>query len=149
MENFILVLHVIVASVMTFFILMQQGKGADAGASFGAGGSQTVFGSAGSASFLTKLTAGLALVFFVTSLTLAIYAKKHVDGSLVLPAVTQKAPVKPANSDIPTATTPAAPVEAVKAPVATPVAPVAPTNNDIPATSAPVEASNPPVNPVK
>ncbi len=109
MENFILVLHVIVATVMTFFILMQQGKGADAGASFGAGGSQTVFGSAGSASFLTKLTAGLALVFFVTSLTLAVYAKQRVSGSL-LPALTQKAPAKPANSDIPASAPPALPL---------------------------------------
>ncbi len=146
MENFILVLHVIVATVMTFFILMQQGKGADAGASFGAGGSQTVFGSAGSASFLTKLTAGLALVFFVTSLTLAVYAKQRVSGSL-LPALTQKAPAKPANSDIP-ASAPPAPAATVSA-AATP-APVAPvSNNDIPASSSPVEASNPATNPVE
>ncbi len=146
MENFILVLHVIVATVMTFFILMQQGKGADAGASFGAGGSQTVFGSAGSASFLTKLTAGLALVFFVTSLTLAVYAKQHVSGPL-LPALTQKAPAKPANSDIPAS---AAPAPAVTAPVTATPAPVAPvSNNDIPASSSPAEASNPAPNPVK
>jgi preprotein translocase subunit SecG len=64
MENFILVLHVIIASVMTFFILMQQGKGAEAGASFGAGGSQTVFGSAGSASFLTKANSRLGIYIF-------------------------------------------------------------------------------------
>ena len=146
MENFILVLHVIVASVMTFFILMHQGKGADAGASFGAGGSQTVFGSAGSASFLTKLTAGLALVFFVTSLTLAVYAKQRVSGSL-LPAITQKVPAKPANSDIPAS---AAPAPAATAPAAATPAPVTPaSNNDIPASSSSAEASNPATNPVE
>ncbi len=145
MENFILVLHVIVASVMTFFILMQQGKGADAGASFGAGGSQTVFGSAGSASFLTKLTAGLALVFFVTSLALAVYAKQRVSGGLV-PAITQKLPAKPTNTDIPASATPA-PVSAPAVPAPPIAAPVS--NSDIPASSTPAEASNPVPNPVK
>lgn len=145
MENFILVLHVIVASVMTFFILMQQGKGADAGASFGAGGSQTVFGSAGSASFLTKLTAGLALVFFVTSLTLAVYAKQHVSGGLI-PAVAPKTPTKPVNSDIPVSAAPVA-AKAVESTAPTPA--VQANNSDIPASSSPAEASNPAPNPVK
>ena len=71
MESFVLVVHVIIASVMIIFILMQQGKGAEAGASFGGGGSQTVFGSAGSASFLTKLTAGL-IVFLLPSMACCI-----------------------------------------------------------------------------
>ena len=69
MENFILVVHVLIAIAMTGFILLQQGKGAEMGASFGAGSSQTVFGSAGSAGFLTKATAVLALIFFATSIT--------------------------------------------------------------------------------
>jgi preprotein translocase subunit SecG len=137
METFVLVLHVLIATVMTFFILMQQGKGADAGASFGAGGSQTVFGSAGSASFLTKLTAGLALVFFATSMILAVYAKQHVSGAAILPGLNVKAPVKPANTDIP------APAPAVQA------AASAPANADIPAASSPATPSNPPANPVK
>lgn len=147
METFVLVLHVLVASIMTFFILMQQGKGADAGASFGAGGSQTVFGSAGSASFLTKLTAGFALVFFATSMILAIYAKQHVSGSLIVPAAVQKAPVKPTNSDIPVTATPAA----APAPAATPAAavPAPAAATDIPPTSSSTGTSNPTPNPVK
>ncbi len=138
MESFVLVLHVLVASIMTFFILMQQGKGADAGASFGAGGSQTVFGSAGSASFLTKLTAALALVFFATSMILAIYAKKHVSGAIIAPVV-EKAPVKPANTDIPVAATP----------VVAPAPAAAPSSADIPPVSSTTGTSNPASNPVK
>ncbi|MFZ5560336.1 MAG: preprotein translocase subunit SecG [Pseudomonadota bacterium] len=86
MESFVLVVHVLVAVAMIGLILLQQGKGAEMGASFGGGSSQTVFGAAGSAGFLTKLTAGLAAVFFVTSLGLAIYARKSVQGDAVLPA---------------------------------------------------------------
>ena len=113
METFVLILHVVLASVMTLFILMQQGKGADAGASFGGGGSQTVFGSAGSASFLTKLTAVLAAIFFITSMTLAVFAKQAVTQGAVLPApVVQKAP---ANTDLPVTAAPA--VETAPVPV--------------------------------
>ena len=67
MESLILILHVLVAAAMIGLILLQQGKGAEMGASFGAGASQTVFGAAGSAGFLTKLTAALAAVFWRTS----------------------------------------------------------------------------------
>ncbi len=120
MESFVLVVHVIIASVMILFILMQQGKGAEAGASFGGGGSQTVFGSAGSASFLTKLTAGLAIVFFITSMTLAIFAKQKVSQSPVISApVTQKVP---ANTDVP------APAAQTPAPISS-----APASSDVPA----------------
>jgi preprotein translocase subunit SecG len=64
-------------------VLLQQGKGADAGASFG-GGSQTVFGSRGSASFLSRLTAIIATSFFVTSLTLAYLSTKQSEGNSVV-----------------------------------------------------------------
>jgi len=67
----ILIIHVIIAVVLVGLILIQHGKGADAGAAFGSGASSTVFGSQGSASFLTRLTAGLATAFFITSLSLA------------------------------------------------------------------------------
>ncbi len=77
METLVLVIHCLVAVVMVGLILLQRGKGAEAGASFGSGASQTVFGAAGAASFLTKLTAGLSVVFMMTSLTLAYFA--HVD----------------------------------------------------------------------
>ncbi len=59
-------------------ILIQQGKGAEAGASFGSGASQTVFGSGGSWNFFSKMTAVLATVFFVTSVSLALIAKNKV-----------------------------------------------------------------------
>ena len=68
--NIILVVHVLIATGLIALVLLQQGKGADAGAAFGAGASGTVFGSQGSASFLTRTTAVLATLFFVTSLTL-------------------------------------------------------------------------------
>lgn len=102
MESAILILHVLAAVLMIGLILLQQGKGAEAGASFGAGASQTVFGSAGNAGFLTKFTAFLALFFFCTSLSLAWYARKHAETAGVLqvpgleqPAQTPEAP-KPA-----------------------------------------------------
>ncbi len=68
--NIILVVHVLIAISLVVMVLLQQGKGADAGAAFGGGASGTVFGSQGSASFLTRTTAVLATLFFVTSLTL-------------------------------------------------------------------------------
>lgn len=63
MEQIILVVHLLVALGIIGLIMMQQGKGADIGASFGAGGSQTLFGSVGSANLLTKLTAWLVAAF--------------------------------------------------------------------------------------
>jgi preprotein translocase subunit SecG len=75
MDTLVTVVHFITAFLMIALILMQQGKGADMGASFGGGGSQTVFGSSGGGSFFGKLTAILAVVFFVTSLGLALFAK--------------------------------------------------------------------------
>ena len=74
METILLSVHVLLGVAVIGLVLIQQGKGADAGASFGGGASQTVFGSAGSGSFLVKLTAGLSALFFITSLTLAVIA---------------------------------------------------------------------------
>lgn len=76
MESLLLVLHVVIAVSIVVIILLQQGKGADAGASFGGGASGTMFGSLGAMPFLTKLTAVLAVLFFVTSMTLAILASR-------------------------------------------------------------------------
>jgi preprotein translocase subunit SecG len=70
----LLVVQVIVAVALIALVLMQQGKGADAGAAFGSGASATVFGARGSANFLSRSTAILAVVFFVNSLTLAYLA---------------------------------------------------------------------------
>ena len=79
MESVLLAIHVSLAISLVVLVLLQFGKGADAGASFGGGSSQTVFGSAGSASFMTRLTAVLAFGFFMTSLGLAIYAKNALE----------------------------------------------------------------------
>ena len=86
MYTFILALHIIVAIAMIGLILIQHGKGADAGASFGAGSSGTVFGAAGTANFLTRATAILTAIFFVTSMTLAVQARKQADDQFRLDA---------------------------------------------------------------
>ncbi|WP_371189596.1 preprotein translocase subunit SecG [Thalassotalea maritima] len=70
MYQVLLVIYLIIALVLVGFILIQQGKGSDMGASFGAGSSATVFGSSGSGNFMTKTTAILATLFFVISLFL-------------------------------------------------------------------------------
>ena len=75
METLILIVHVLVALALIGLIMLQQGKGAETGASFGSGASQTVFGSQGSGNFLSRSTAILATVFFVTSIGLAMIAK--------------------------------------------------------------------------
>ena len=87
MHSFVLVIHIILAVLMIGLILVQHGKGADAGASFGGGGAATVFGASGSASFLTRLTAILTALFFVTSLTLAVFAKKQTTDAYGLKTV--------------------------------------------------------------
>ena len=105
MYNAILVVHIIVAISMIGLILVQHGKGADAGASFGAGGSATVFGTSGSANFLTRLTAVLTAIFFITSMTLAVFAKQQSLSSRTLDTslATNTAPASPT----PTTPTPA------------------------------------------
>lgn len=74
MQTFLLTFHVFLAVGMISLILIQHGSGADAGAAFGSGASSTVFGSRGSTSFLSKATAVLATLFFITSLTLAYFS---------------------------------------------------------------------------
>lgn len=74
MEQIVLMVHILTALSLVGLILIQHGKGAEAGASFGSGASQTVFGSQGSGSFLTRATAILATVFFITSLTLGYFS---------------------------------------------------------------------------
>ena len=89
MQTVIIVIHVIVAISIIGLVLLQQGKGADVGASFGSGASQTVFGSSGSGNFLVQATTVLATIFFVTSLSLAIYARNQsgVGATVGLPVV--------------------------------------------------------------
>lgn len=78
LQTILLVLQVLVAMSLIAFILVQHGKGADAGAAFGSGASSTVFGSQGSGNFLTKTTAVLAFVFLTNSLLLAYVASQGV-----------------------------------------------------------------------
>lgn len=87
-EQIVLIVHVLTAIGIIALILIQQGKGADAGASFGSGASQTVFGSSGTGNFLTKSTALLSTLFFATSFALAIYAKQKagIDVDTALPS---------------------------------------------------------------
>lgn len=99
MYTFVLVVHILLAILMIALILVQHGKGADAGASFGGGGASTVFGASGSGNFMTRLTAILTALFFVTSLTLAIYAKKQNQQLYTLPGATQvQTPISPETS---------------------------------------------------
>ena len=78
-ETAILLLHLLVSLGIIVLILLQQGKGAEAGASFGAGASGPMFGSEGSSNFLSKLTAILVAIFFISSLSLAYLAKQKVE----------------------------------------------------------------------
>ena len=92
MQTLIVVIHVIVAIVIVGLVLLQQGKGADAGASFGAGASQTVFGASGSGNFLVKATTFAATIFFITSLSLAIFARNErgIGNNAGLPLLNQE-----------------------------------------------------------
>lgn len=82
MQQIILVIHIITCIALIALILIQQGKGAEVGASFGSGASQTVFGSQGSGNFLTHLTAGLATLFFITTLGLGYFATRQSEPSI-------------------------------------------------------------------
>lgn len=99
----LLVAYLIVALLLIGFVLIQQGKGADMGASFGAGGSNTVFGSGGSGNFMTRTTAILATLFFVISLLLgSMTANRDKQGdeweNLEAPVAEQ---VLPGDADVP------------------------------------------------
>jgi preprotein translocase subunit SecG len=73
MTYLLLTLHVVVCISLIIIVLLQSGKGADIGASFGAGASQTVFGAGGGKNFMTRLTTGVATIFMLTSLVLAYF----------------------------------------------------------------------------
>jgi preprotein translocase subunit SecG len=103
-ETVLLSLLVLDALALTLLVLIQQGKGADVGAAFGSGSSNTMFGSVGASSFLTKATAWLAIGFFVIAFGLAYLAKQRATeaGSLGIPAVpTQNEAGGVAGSDTP------------------------------------------------
>ena len=118
METVILIVHVLAAISLVALILLQQGKGADMGAAFGSGASSTVFGSQGSASFLTRATAILATAFFITSLSLAYFTNQGVASKSVTESATEKVDSEqPVEEDMPSV----------------PVAPEGTTETDMPA----------------
>jgi len=77
MFTLLVIIHVIVAILLIFIVLIQRGKGAEMGAAFG-GSSQTIFGPRGAATFLNKLTVVMAIIFMLTSLSLAVLSAKKV-----------------------------------------------------------------------
>ena len=103
--NIILAVFVVVSVALVALVLLQQGKGADAGAAFGSGASGTVFGSRGSASFLTRTTGILATLFFALSLTLAYLSNQQVEPTSVLEKVQQQE--EPVPQEVPAADIPA------------------------------------------
>jgi len=110
------ILHVLVSLFMIAVVLLQSGKGAEMGASFGAGGSQSVFGAGGGTTFLSKATTGAAIVFMLTSLTLAYVSGQPNSSSIMSGKAKTVAPVQaPASTSTPAASPAAAP--------ATPAAP--------------------------
>jgi preprotein translocase subunit SecG len=101
-QALITTLHVLVAAILIFMVLLQKGKGADIGAAFG-GASQTIFGPRGAQSFMAKITTGAAVIFMITSLTLAISSAKK---SSVMQGV------QPTEQSLPGASAPLAPTPA-------------------------------------
>lgn len=92
LETVIIIGHLVVAIAIVGFVLIQQGKGAEAGASFGSGASATVFGAQGTGTLFSRITAVLAVIFFATSLGLAYYAKQQAKGldTIGLPSAVQE-----------------------------------------------------------
>jgi len=111
MLQIVLVVHLLVALAIIGLILLQQGKGAEMGASFGAGASQTLFGSTGSGNALTRATSLLVAIFFATSFGLALMANRaarptndlgiEIPAAQVQPAEGQGGEKSAANGDLP------------------------------------------------
>jgi preprotein translocase subunit SecG len=112
MEVLILVIHVVAALGIIGLVLLQHGKGADMGAAFGSGSAGSVFGSSGSANFMSRTTAILAAVFFISSIGLTVFATKKGEGKGVM---TQ--PVEPAQSQSLPGQIPTPPASSAPAPV--------------------------------
>lgn len=105
MTILITIIHVIVCLALILIVLLQTGKGAGMGATFGGGGSQTLFGSSGGSTFLSKATTGAAVVFMVTCLTLAYMSTNRQPASIMedqpIPAASQPAAEQSAPPAIP------------------------------------------------
>jgi preprotein translocase subunit SecG len=121
LRGFILAVHVLLALMIIGLVLLQRGKGAEAGAGFGSGASGTVFGARGTSTLFSKLTAVFAALFFVTSLSLAYLGTRGGTApTSVLERAAQAATTAPPATSAPQ---PAAPQPAAPAPAA-PAAPV-------------------------
>ena len=134
LQTLAVVFHVAVAVAIVALVLLQRGRGADAGAGFGAGASGTVFGSRGSASFLSRTTAVLATLFFLSSIGLS-YLFSH--GAVPTSVVDR---VK-SEQTAPSVPLPSSPLPAVPAPATAPAAApaTAPATSGAPATQAPAQ----------
>jgi preprotein translocase subunit SecG len=95
LHSIVLVAHVFVALMIVGLVLLQRGKGAEAGTGFGAGASGTVFGARGSANFLSRATGLLATVFFITSLALAYLSTQRTEPTSLLEAPPAEQSVAP------------------------------------------------------
>jgi preprotein translocase subunit SecG len=97
MHSVVLIGHTLIAVLIIVLVLLQRGKGADAGAAFGAGASGTVFGAKGSSNFFSRATAVLATLFFVSSLTLAYISSQRATApeSLVEDSLATEVPTEP------------------------------------------------------
>ena len=94
MSQVLIIIHLVVCVALIMIVLLQTGKGADMGAAFGGGASQTLFGSTGASTFLSKLTTVAAIIFMVTSLGLAYYSSRKTQGSIMIdskPPIEQQA----------------------------------------------------------
>lgn len=113
------IVHVLVTLGLILIVLLQSGKGADIGAAFGGGSSQTVFGGRGAATFLSRLTSVLAILFMLTSLTLTILASQRGTSSVVgeepsRPTSSTPAPATPREGGAPAGPAPVAPAAPAK-----------------------------------
>ena len=106
MSILLIIIHVLACIGLIMIVLLQTGKGADMGAAFGGGSSQTLFGSSGAGTFFGKATTAIAIIFMVTSLSLA-YMSSNQKGNSIMTDV-----AAPVEETIPESTTPAIPVEA-------------------------------------
>ena len=124
MTILLIILHITVSIALIAIVLLQSGKGAEMGASFGASGSQSVFGAGGGSTFMSKLTTGAAIIFMLTSLTLAYLSGQPGSSSIMSSKGAAKtAPQKPAlPAQQPTQGKPAVPQPAQQVPQA-PTAP--------------------------
>lgn len=101
LTTLILIIHVLVCITLILIILLQTGKGADIGAAFGGGSSQTVFGSTGATTFLSKITIGAAVVFMITSFVLTYFSGKGLVAPERSIVTEQSMPQTPSGADLP------------------------------------------------